>query len=59
MDIRKAVKILNDNGFRYERSKGDHDIYVKDGKHITIPYKSKGINKMLWRRLVKENGLNE
>lgn len=47
------VRILRYNNFVYERTNGDHDIYVRDGVHISIPYQT-DLNRMLTRRLIKE-----
>lgn len=53
---RQFRRILRDNGFYYIRSSGDHDIYEnKNGVHISIPCNR--TNKMLVRRLIKENNL--
>ena len=53
---RQFRRILRNNGFTYIRSNGDHDIYENgSGKHISIP--ATRTNKMLCRRLIKENGL--
>lgn len=53
---RQFRKILRNNGFSYIRSNGDHDIYQNgNGTHISIP--ANRMNKMLCRRLIKENGL--
>lgn len=49
--IRIAIK----NGYVYSRHNGDHAIYVKNGKHISIP---KRLNSCIARRLIKENNLN-
>lgn len=53
---REFIRILLDNGFTYERTKGDHDIYKRGNQHISIPYRT-DLNRMLTRRLIKENNL--
>lgn len=55
--VKEAKNILRLNGFVYVRSSGDHDIYKRDGNTISISVNNKDINKMLWRRLMKENNL--
>ena len=52
---RTFIKIVQKNGYTYSRHNGDHAIYVKDGKHISIPHK---LVCVIARRLIKENKLN-
>lgn len=53
-DFLRAIKKAN---FVYDRTSGDHEIYVNaEGKHISIPY-GKEINAVMGRRLLKENGI--
>ena len=47
--------LLKQNGYIYERSKGDHNIYTKDGRHISFP--ATKMNRMVARRLIKEYNL--
>lgn len=52
---REFIKIVQLNGFYYNRSSGDHAIYVNDkGRHISIP---KNLECVIARRLIKENNL--
>ena len=52
---REFIKIVEFNGFRYNRCKGDHAIYVNDkGKHISIP---RNLECVIALRLIKENNL--
>lgn len=52
---REFIKIVKNNGFVYNRSNGDHDIYVNSsGRHISIPQK---LVCVIARRLIKENSL--
>lgn len=52
---REFVKICVANGFHYDRTSGDHAIYVNDkGRHISIPMK---LVNVIARRLIKENNL--
>ena len=52
---REFIKIVQLNGFYYNRSNGDHAIYVNDkGRHISIP---KNLECVIARRLIKENNL--
>ena len=53
--LREFIKIVEFNGFYYDRCKGDHAIYVNDkGRHISIP---KNLESVIARRLIKENNL--
>lgn len=48
-------RILIANGWKLIRTcKGDHSIWEKNGKHITV---SQNLNPMIARRLIKENSL--
>ena len=52
---REFIKIVEFNGFYYDRHNGDHAIYVNDkGRHISIP---KNLECIIARRLIKENNL--
>ena len=52
---REFIKIVKLNGFYYNRSNGDHAIYVNsNGRHISIP---KNLECVIARRLIKENNL--
>lgn len=53
---RELIKIVEFNGFYYDRHNGDHAIYVNDkGRHISIP---KNLECVIARRLIKENNLD-
>ena len=52
---REFIKIVEINGFYYNRHNGEHAIYVNDkGRHISIPKK---LECVIARRLIKENNL--
>lgn len=56
--LKEFKQILDNNGFIEVRKKGSHVTYKKENKMITIVVSdSKGMNKMICRRLIKENGL--
>ena len=50
---REARRIVKANGWKLSRTKGDHWIYKNDknDRLLVIPTR---LNRMLWRRLVKE-----
>lgn len=52
---REFIKVLKYNGFIYNRHNGDHAIYIKEGRHISIPQK---LNSVIARRLIKEYKLS-
>ena len=54
---KECLAIIKNNGFVYDRSSGDHDIYKRNEKHISIP--ARQINPMLFRRLMRENNMKE
>lgn len=53
---REFERLLNDNGYKFIRQKGDHIIYRKENNTIVI---TKDLNKMVAKRLIKENNLKE
>lgn len=54
---REFIKVVERNGFHYERHRGSHAIYYNDkGRHISIP---KNLECVIANRLIKENHLKE
>lgn len=51
---REFIKIMRKNGFEYNRTKGSHQIYCRDGITVPIPIH---LNQMIARRLIKEHCL--
>lgn len=51
---KEFIRIVKRNGYSYSRHNGDHAIYVRDGKHISIPHR---LESVIARRLIKENKL--
>ena len=52
---RECVRIIENNGFVYDRSRGGVDIYKREGKSIALSCCY--VDAKLFRRLVKENNL--
>lgn len=53
---KEFTRILEKNGFYYDRHNGSHFIYVnKDGIHISVPKK---LECVIALRLIKENNLD-
>lgn len=48
---KRVHKNSTENGYLYSRHSGDHAIYVKDGRHISIPQK---LECVIARRLIRE-----
>ena len=55
--IREFRLLLADNGWTFTRQSGDHLIYYKGSKHLSVPMKK--LNKMFARRLIREYDLKE
>lgn len=56
-NIREFEKLLVNNGWIYDHQTGDHRIYYKGNRHMSVPIRKK--NPMLFRRLIKENDIKE
>ena len=52
---REFIRLLQNNGFTYDRSKGDHFTYKNGIRSVTFNYRN--LNCMVARRLIKENNL--
>lgn len=55
-EMRNFIPTLISNGYREIRSNGSHFIYSNGTNQITV---NKDLNKMVRRRLIKENNLIE
>ena len=51
---REFFRILIANGFTFNRHNGDHSVFTRKGKHISIP---ETLSSVIARRLIKENNL--
>jgi predicted RNA binding protein YcfA (HicA-like mRNA interferase family) len=54
---RDFISMLNRNGFKRIRTTGDHGIFSDGERSIVITLGGKEINRMVARRLIKENCL--
>lgn len=52
---REFACLLRNNGYDYDRTKGDHVIYKKQGRIITFTVRN--LNRMVTQRLIKEYNL--
>lgn len=57
VSVKEMIKLLKTNGFYLLRSTGGHQIYSNGTRSVSIPVHNKTINRMLSRRLIKENNL--
>lgn len=58
MTNREFIAILKNNGYTLTRISGSHNIFQKEGKHISIPIKKgKDLHRGMVNRLIKENNL--
>lgn len=54
LNFKEFCRLLNNNGFECTRNKGDHYIYKRGNRTITI---NRNPNQMVMQRLIKENNL--
>jgi predicted RNA binding protein YcfA (HicA-like mRNA interferase family) len=52
--FREVDRILKRNGFAYDKTRGSHFQYVRDGRRVVV---TREINACVWLRLIKENNL--
>lgn len=55
--FREFSLLLKANGYAHTRTSGDHVIYSDGTNIISIPHHGKKLNRMVCRRLIKENEL--
>lgn len=53
-NYREFAKILQKNNFEIKRYSGDHTIFVRDRRHVSV---ARNLNRMICERLIKENNL--
>lgn len=58
LDFRKLYKILRKNGFEIIRYDSDHAYFSDASGKRKFPLSMPYVNRMIWRRIVKENGIN-
>ena len=54
---RKVAKVLVENGWHEVRQNGSHVIWGKNGIRISIANRPDGVNRMIVRRLFRENNI--
>ena len=55
-DVRR---MLMRNGFSEEGQNGSHVKFTRDGRHVVVTDNGRGVNRMVWKRIKKENGIVE
>lgn len=54
---REFIRIVEKNGFQFNRCNGSHAIYMDiNGRHISVP--KRNLECVIANRLIKENNLN-
>lgn len=56
--LKEFDKILKFNNYTIDRYNGDHRIYTNGDSTIAVPTGHKSLNKLITRRLIKENKLD-
>ncbi|KAA6342265.1 hypothetical protein EZS27_009995 [termite gut metagenome] len=60
MKVKEVIKILEENGWVYQRTRGDHRIYYKKGARRSIPVPGKlngDMKEGIFRDILKEAGI--
>ena len=57
LKFRDCVKVLKRNGFVLHSQNGSHCKFVNGSKSLVICDTHAGVNRMLWKRLCKENSI--
>ena len=60
LKFRDCVRILKRNGFEFRSQNGSHCKFFKTGfvTPLVICDKPEGVNRMMWKRLVKQYNIN-
>ena len=58
LKFRDVERILKINGYVGEKAKGSHVKFRKGIDSLVITNASRGVNQMLWRRLVKKHKIS-
>ena len=55
-DVRRT---LIRNGFSEDGQNGSHVKFTRDGRHVVVTDNGRGVNRMVWKRIKKENRIVE
>lgn len=56
-NFKDLIQLLKEAGWVYDRTRGSHYIYVKDGKSLPVPKHNKDIGKGLYHKILKDAGV--
>nr|WP_032890463.1 type II toxin-antitoxin system HicA family toxin [Fusobacterium nucleatum] len=56
-NFKNLICLIEKNGWKYDRTKGSHYIYVKNGIALSVPKYNKNIGKGLYHKILKEAGI--
>ncbi|KAA6317206.1 hypothetical protein EZS27_032602 [termite gut metagenome] len=62
MKTKEVIKLLEENGWVYQRTQGDHRIYYKKGARRSVPVSGKLNSDMqegMFRSILRETGIKE
>ena len=57
LKFKDCAKVLKRNGFALVSQNGSHCKFVRDNRSMVICNSHAGVNRMLWKRLCKENNI--
>ena len=58
-NLKNLICLIEKNGWKYDRTKGSHYIYVKNGIALSVPKHNKDIGKGLYHKILKEAGIKQ
>ncbi len=56
-NFKNLIYLIEKNGWKYDRTKDSHYIYVKNGVALSVPKHNKDIGKGLYHKILKEAGI--
>ena len=56
-NFKNLICLSEKNGWKYDRTKGSHYIYVKNGIALSVQKYNKNIGKVLYHKILKEAGI--
>ena len=54
---KEVAQVLERAGFRFERQKGSHHMYIRANIGVTIPFHNKDLKKGTLGHIIKQSGL--
>jgi len=55
---KEVIKILEENGFVFERQKGSHKMYMNGRIGVTVAYHNKELKPKTLRHIIRQSGLD-